>query len=119
MSFDERHEGEGSTLPPATKFEGLILDFDGVLIESEYAGNLQIAEYLTGIGHPTSVADSMNNFMGLSGDAFIAAIERWIGRTLPEEFHEARAEEDARVVAEGLEEVAGAIDFIVGLPPDL
>jgi len=57
--------------------------------------------------------------MGLSGPAFLAAIERWIGRPLPESFHEARAEEDARVLAEGLEAVAGAVAFVESLPPDL
>ncbi|HWT13363.1 MAG TPA: HAD family phosphatase [Allosphingosinicella sp.] len=98
------------------KYDAIIFDFDGVLIESEYVGNKQIADYLTAIGHPTSVEDSMNNFMGLAGQAFIDAIERWIGRPLPEGFHGARAEEDARVLAEGLEAVAGAVAFIETLP---
>jgi HAD superfamily hydrolase (TIGR01509 family) len=101
------------------KFEGLILDFDGVLLESEYAGNKQIADYLTGIGHPTSTEESMANFMGLSGRDFHAAIERWIGRPLPRSFHTARAEEDARVLAQGLEAVAGAVRFVEALPPEL
>jgi HAD superfamily hydrolase (TIGR01509 family) len=101
------------------RFEALIFDFDGVLLESEWAGNKQIADYLTQIGHPTSVEESMNNFMGLAGFDFLAAIERWIGRPVPDDFHEARAEEDARALAEGLEEVAGAVRFIRALPPDL
>ena len=101
------------------KFEAMILDFDGVLIESEYVGNKQIADYLTAIGHPTSVEESMNNFMGLAGRDFLDAIERWIGRQLPDGFHAARAEEDARILSEGLEGVAGAIAFIESLPPDL
>jgi HAD superfamily hydrolase (TIGR01509 family) len=99
--------------------KGLILDFDGVLLESEYAGNRQIAEYLTGIGHPTTTAESMANFMGLSGGDFLAAIERWIGRPLPSGFHEARAAEDRQVLEKGLEAVAGAISFVEALPPDL
>ena len=94
------------------RFEALIFDFDGVLLESEWAGNKQIADYLTGIGHPTSVEESMNNFMGLAGLDFLAAIERWIGRPVPDDFHDARAEEDARALAEGVEEVAGAVAFI-------
>jgi HAD superfamily hydrolase (TIGR01509 family) len=101
------------------RFQGLIFDFDGVLIESEYVGNKQIADYLTGIGHPTSVEESMNNFMGLAGSDFLDAIERWIGRPLPKDFHAAREAEDARVLAEGVEAVAGAIAFIESLPPDL
>jgi HAD superfamily hydrolase (TIGR01509 family) len=90
-----------------------------VLIESEYVGNKQIADYLTAIGHPTSVEEAMNNFMGLSGRDFLDAIERWIGRTLPDEFHAARAEEDARVLREGIAAVAGAVAFIASLPPEL
>jgi HAD superfamily hydrolase (TIGR01509 family) len=101
------------------RFDALIFDFDGVLLESEWAGNRQIADYLTGIGHPTSVAESMNLFMGLAGLDFIGAIERWIGRAVPDDFHAAREEEDARAIAEGLEEVAGAVAFIQGLPPGL
>lgn len=98
------------------RFDGLILDFDGVLIESEYVGNRQIADYLTGIGHPTTAEESMANFMGLAGRDFEAAIERWIGRTLPDGFHEARRAEDARVMDEGVEAVAGAVAFVESLP---
>jgi HAD superfamily hydrolase (TIGR01509 family) len=90
-----------------------------VLVESEYVGNKQIADYLTAIGHPTSVEDSMNAFMGLAGLDFIGAIERWIGRSLPEDFHAVRAEEDARVLREGVEAVVGAVAFIEALPNDL
>ena len=101
------------------RFEALIFDFDGVLLESEWAHNEHLAEYLTGIGHPTSVEEAMQNFMGLAGPDFHAALERWIERPLPQDFHGARAAEDARALAEGLEEVAGAVAFIRALPPDL
>jgi HAD superfamily hydrolase (TIGR01509 family) len=101
------------------RFDALILDFDGVLVESEYAGNKQIADYLTAIGHPTSPEQSMAAFMGLAGQAFQSAIERWIGRPLPDDFHAARAEEDRRALEEGLPAVAGAIRFVESLPPGL
>ena len=99
--------------------EALIFDFDGVLLESEWAGNEQIADYLTGIGHPTTVEQAMREFMGLAGSDFLGAIERWIGGPLPDSFHGARQEEDARAMAEGLEAVAGAVDFIRALPANL
>ena len=57
-----------------TRPKALLFDFDGVLLESEFAGNRQIADFLTQAGHPTSAADSMANFMGLSGDHFTQAI---------------------------------------------
>lgn len=98
------------------KFDAMIFDFDGVLLESEYAGNRQIADYLTSIGHPTRPEDSMANFMGLAGADFLGAIENWIGRALPEDFHAARALEDHRALEEGLPAVAGAIRFIESLP---
>jgi HAD superfamily hydrolase (TIGR01509 family) len=101
------------------RYDGIILDFDGVLIESEYAGNAQIAEYLTARGHPTSAEESMTHFMGLSGPDFVTAIEQWIGRPLWDDFHAAREEEDRRVLEEGLEAVAGAVAFIESLPPAL
>lgn len=102
-----------------TRFDAILFDFDGVLLESEYAGNRQIAEYLTGIGHPTTPEDSMANFMGLAGVDFLTAIERWIGRAIPDDFHTARAEEDRRVLEAGLEAVKGAVAFIRSLPPSL
>ncbi|HTU09324.1 MAG TPA: HAD family phosphatase [Allosphingosinicella sp.] len=101
------------------RFDALLFDFDGVLLESEYAGNAQLADWLTRSGHPTSVDEAMANFMGLAGLDFIGAIERWIGRTIPDDFHSARAEEDARAIAEGIAAVEGAIAFVRGLPPEL
>ncbi|WP_374943835.1 HAD family hydrolase [Sphingomonas sp.] len=101
------------------RFDALLFDFDGVLIESEYIGNRQIAQWLTAEGHPTTPEQSMANFMGLSGPDFHAAIERWIGGSMPPSFREARAAEDARVMAEGIAEVAGAAAFVRALPPEL
>ena len=101
------------------KFGAIIFDFDGVLLESEYAGNKQIAEYLTGIGHPTTPEDSMANFMGLAGPDFLTAIERWIGRAIPDSFHDAREEENRHALEHGYPSVAGAIAFIRSLPPGL
>ncbi|KQN26761.1 haloacid dehalogenase [Sphingomonas sp. Leaf33] len=97
----------------------LLFDFDGVLVETEYDGNRHIAEYLTGIGHPTTAKDSMANFMGLSGGAFTDAIERWIGAPLPAEFWTVREAENARALRDGVDAVAGAVDFVRSLPADL
>jgi HAD superfamily hydrolase (TIGR01509 family) len=81
------------------KFDAIIFDFDGVLLESESAHNRQIAEYLTSIGHPTTAEQSMANFMGLAGADFLGAIENWIGRALPGDFHDVHALADPRAIA--------------------
>jgi HAD superfamily hydrolase (TIGR01509 family) len=99
--------------------DAIIFDFDGVLLESEFEGNRHLAELLTELGYPTTVEDALTRFTGLSGRDFIEAIEDRIGARLPEKFHELRAEEDARVLREGLRAVAGAVDFVRSLPPEL
>ena len=107
----------GGVIP--IRFAALLFDFDGVLIESEYIGNKHIADFLTSIGHPTTPEESMANFMGYAGKDFLDRVEAWIGRALPEDFFAAREAEDARVMAEGIGEVAGAIAFVRSLPTDL
>lgn len=99
--------------------DAIILDFDGVLLESEFEGNRHLAELLTELGHPTSVEEALTHFIGLSGDDFIGAIEAYIGAKLPSEFHERRGVEDARALREGVAAVAGAIEFVRSLPRDL
>ncbi|NNM77306.1 HAD family phosphatase [Sphingomonas sp. ID1715] len=100
------------------KFDGIIFDFDGVLLESEWEGNRHLAGLLTELGFAHSVEDTLTHYVGLSGPAFIGAIEERIGEPLPPEFHSRRAAEDARALAEGMAEVAGAVAFVRSLPPD-
>lgn len=107
----------GGVIP--VRFAALLFDFDGVLIESEYIGNKHIADFLTSIGHPTTPEESMANFMGYAGKDFLARLEAWIGRPLPDDFFAAREAEDARVMAEGIGEIAGAVAFVRSLPADL
>ncbi|MEM8696272.1 MAG: HAD family phosphatase [Pseudomonadota bacterium] len=97
------------------RFAALIFDFDGVVIDSEYASNAYVAELLTAEGHPTTPEQAMDNFMGLAGQAFHSAIERWIGAPLPEGFEKAMQAQDERAIAKGIEPVAGAPEFIAKL----
>ena len=99
--------------------DGIIFDFDGVLLESEWTSNRHLSQLLSDLGHPTSVDHALTNFTGLSGLAFIDAIESHIGRALPDEFHARRKEEDERALREGLEAVAGAVDFVRSVPTEL
>jgi HAD superfamily hydrolase (TIGR01509 family) len=119
MRFDEGIDAGTDRSGGSVRFDALIFDFDGVLLESEYAGNVQLADWLTRSGHPTSVEQAMDEFMGLAGLDFFGAVERWIGRSLPDDFHEARAAEDRRAIEEGIDAVEGAVAFVRGLPPAL
>jgi HAD superfamily hydrolase (TIGR01509 family) len=100
-------------------FEAIIFDFDGVLLESELELNRLIAELLTDLGHPTTLKDALEHFVGLTGPDVFSVMERRIGAPLPPQFHEGMREAGARVLAEGLDPVAGAVEFVRALPPGL
>lgn len=99
--------------------DALIFDFDGVLLESEFVGNRQIAETLTALGHPTTLDDTRRLVVGLSGADYRAALERWIGGPIPAAYHDARAVHARAALDEGLEAVAGAVAFVRALPAEL
>jgi len=101
------------------KFDAIIFDFDGVLLESEFEGNRQLAELLTDLGHRTTLEEALKYYVGLSGQEFIAAIEARIGVSLPPQFHERRTEQSVRALREGVRAVAGSVDFVRSLPPEL
>ena len=101
------------------KFDAIIFDFDGVLLESEFEGNRMLAELLTDLGHRTSTEEAIKHFVGLSGPQFIAAIKARIGGPLPPEFHERRMKQSVTALREGVRSVVGAVDFVRSLPPDL
>jgi len=99
--------------------DAIIFDFDGVLLESEFEGNRQLAELLTELGHRTSVEEALDQYVGLAGPDFVAAIERRIGATLPTEFHGRRKAQSIRALQQGVAAVVGAVEFVRALPPDL
>jgi HAD superfamily hydrolase (TIGR01509 family) len=101
------------------RFDALIFDFDGVLLESEFEANVLLAQLLTDLGHEHTPRETIRHYTGLSGDDFLAAIERRIGTTLPNRFHERMKQESARALQFGIEPVAGAVEFVRALPPDL
>lgn len=97
--------------------DAIIFDFDGVLLESEFEGNRDLAELLTDLGHRTSLEEALDHYVGLSGPQFIQAIERRIGAPLPPEFHERRKQQNIRALRDGVDAVVGAVEFVRALPP--
>lgn len=100
-------------------FDAIIFDFDGVLLESEFEANVLLAELLTALGHPHSPGETIRHYTGLAGDDFIAAVEGRIGEQLPAEFHNRMKEESVRALREGIDALAGAVDFVRSLPAEL
>ena len=100
-------------------FAAIIFDFDGVLLESEFEGNRQLAELLTDLGHQTSVEEAFKHYAGLSGRQFIDAVEARIGAPLPPEFHQRQKEGAVRALRDGIGAVVGAVGFVQALPPEL
>jgi HAD superfamily hydrolase (TIGR01509 family) len=98
------------------RFDAIIFDFDGVLLESEFEGNKLLAQLLTDLGHRTTVEEALKYYVGLSGPQFIDAIEARIGTPLPREFHEFRKEQSIRALREGVRAVVGAVEFVDSLP---
>lgn len=99
------------------RFDAIIFDFDGVLLDSEYELNQAMAAMLSDLGHPTTPVDANEHFTGLSGQAFVDAVEQWIGGPLPDAFSQAMLDASRRAQAEGIAEVAGAAAFVRSLPP--
>jgi len=97
----------------------IIFDFDGVLLESELELNRLTAELLTGLGHPTTLEEALEHFTGLTGPDVLKVMEGRIGGPVPSEFHEAMREASRRALAEGIEPVAGAVEFVRALPRGL
>ena len=100
-------------------FDAIIFDFDGVLLESEYEANVQLAELLTDLGHRHTPGEAIRHYTGLAGPDFIAAIEQRIGEALPPEFHDRMKAQSIVALKEGIEAVAGAVEFVRALPADL
>ncbi|HTO09199.1 MAG TPA: HAD family hydrolase [Myxococcota bacterium] len=73
-------------MPSTPRFELVIFDCDGVLIDSEPIANRVLAECLTGIGLPTSAEDSLRDYKGHSWPVCLALFERKLGRPLPDSF---------------------------------
>lgn len=101
------------------RFDAIIFDFDGVLLESEFEGNQLLAKFLTDIGHPITPKEAIEHFTGLSGRNFIDKVESTIGRELPAEYHVAMRAERDRCLEEGIAAVIGAVEFVRALPPAL
>ncbi|MGW4648325.1 HAD family hydrolase [Kitasatospora sp. NPDC004289] len=69
-------------------YDLVVFDNDGVLVDSEPISNRVLAEYLTELGHPTTVEDSYRDFMGCAAHTVHDVVGERYGARLPEGFDE-------------------------------
>lgn len=97
----------------------IIFDFDGVIADSEVLANAVLAEYVTELGVPTTVEDSYRNYMGKRFHEVVAAVEKTVGRPVPQSFGELWQVRTLTRFRQDLAPIAGVREFIaqfVALP---
>ncbi|MFD5282060.1 HAD family hydrolase [Streptomyces rubrogriseus] len=100
------------------RYDLVIFDNDGVLVDSEPVSNRLLAGYLTELGHPTSYEDSLRDYMGGAMHRVHDLVLERTGRRLPSDFDDVF---HARVFAafeRELEPVPGAVDVLEKLAAD-
>ncbi|MFC9849464.1 HAD family hydrolase [Streptomyces sp. NPDC060223] len=100
------------------RYELIIFDNDGVLVDSEPISNAFLAAYLTELGHPTSYEESLRDYMGAAMHRVHDLVEERTGERLPADFDDVF---HARVFAafeRELEPVPGAVQVLEKLAAD-
>ncbi|MEU7295619.1 HAD family hydrolase [Streptomyces exfoliatus] len=94
------------------RYDLVIFDNDGVLVDSEPISNTLLAGYLTELGHPTSYEESVRDYMGSAMHRIHELVEERSGQRLPVDFDEVfHARVFAAFQAE-LEAVVGAAEVL-------
>ncbi|MFF4062457.1 HAD family hydrolase [Streptomyces sp. NPDC001668] len=68
------------------RYDLVIFDNDGVLVDSEPISNRHLAAYLTELGHPTSYEDSVRDYMGSAMHRIHDLVLERTGQRLPADF---------------------------------
>ena len=72
----------------AMRYELVIFDNDGVLVDSEPISNRILADYLTELGHPTTYEESIRDYMGSAMHRIHELVRERSGQVLPADFNE-------------------------------
>ncbi|MFF4748251.1 HAD family hydrolase [Streptomyces sp. NPDC002514] len=100
------------------RYDLVIFDNDGVLVDSEPISNRLLADYLTELGHPTSYEDSLRDYMGAAMHRVHDLVAERTGQRLPDDFDDVV---HARVFAafeQELKPIAGAVGVLEKLAAD-
>ncbi|OEV13417.1 HAD family hydrolase [Streptomyces nanshensis] len=97
------------------KYDVVVFDNDGVLVDSEPISNRVLAEYLSELGHPTTYEDSIRDYMGAALHRVHDLVLERSGRRLPEDFDEAFHERVFAAFQRELTAVDGVAEVLAGL----
>ncbi|MGW5089911.1 HAD family hydrolase [Streptomyces coelicoflavus] len=100
------------------RYDLVIFDNDGVLVDSEPISNRLLAGYLTELGHPTSYEDSLRDYMGGAMHRVHDLVLERTGRRLPEDFDDVFHGRVFAAFERELEPVPGAVDVLEKLAAD-
>ncbi|MFF8483701.1 HAD family hydrolase [Streptomyces antibioticus] len=100
------------------RYELVIFDNDGVLVDSEPISNRLLAAYLTELGHPTSYEDSIRDYMGSAMHRIHDLVLERTGERLPADFDDVFHRRVFDAFERELRPVAGAVDVLGKLAAD-
>ncbi|MFG2573085.1 HAD family hydrolase [Streptomyces sp. NPDC048481] len=100
------------------RYDLVIFDNDGVLVDSEPISNRHLAAYLTELGHPTSYEDSIRDYMGSAMHRIHELVLERTGQRLPADFDDTFHRRVFAAFERELEPVPGAVDVLAKLTAD-
>ncbi|MEU1177468.1 HAD family hydrolase [Streptomyces sp. NPDC005820] len=100
------------------RYDLVIFDNDGVLVDSEPISNRLLAAYLTELGYPTSYEDSIRDYMGSAMHRVHDLVEARTGERLPAEFDDVFHRRVFATFERELEAVGGVVDVLEKLEAD-
>ncbi|MER5434869.1 HAD family hydrolase [Streptomyces sp. NPDC002588] len=100
------------------RYDLVIFDNDGVLVDSEPISNRLLAAYLTELGHPTTYEDSIRDYMGSAMHRVHDLVAERTGERLPAEFDDVFHRRVFAAFERELKPVAGIGDVLAKLAAD-
>jgi HAD superfamily hydrolase (TIGR01509 family) len=100
------------------RYDLVIFDNDGVLVDSEPISNTILAAYLTELGHPTSYEESLRDYMGSAMHRIHEVVQERSGRQLPDDFDDVFHGRVFAAFERELEPVPGAVQVLEKLAAD-
>ncbi|AVV41193.1 HAD family hydrolase [Streptomyces sp. ID05-04B] len=100
------------------RYDLVVFDNDGVLVDSEPISNRLLAGYLTELGHPTSYEDSVRDYMGSAMHRIHDLVAERTGKRLPAEFDDVFHRRVFEAFEQELRPVPGVVALLEKLAAD-